>query len=282
MISGPPPGTYWRVSKERFEELDKDGRIWWGADGNNTPRLKRFLSDVQAGRVPQTLWRHEEVGHTQEAKKELLALMRTPTTDVVFDTPKPTRLVRRILQIATSQSENDIVLDFFAGTGSTMDAVFRQNAEDKGDRRCILVQLPEPLTQDADGGPATIADLTKSRLRKAGEKAKSSSTMFTGDLGFRVFKLDSSNIRAWEPDREDLEGSLIDSIDHVKADRSEEDILYELLFKLGLDLCVLTQTRKIAGKLVRSIGAGTLMTCLDEGHRSGRGRAASLRNRRVA
>ena len=264
VISGPPPGTYWRVSKGRFEELDKNGRIWWGEDGNNTPRLKRFLSDVQDGRVPQTLWRHEEVGHTQEAKKELLALMRTPTTDVVFDTPKPTRLVRRILQIATSQSENDIVLDFFAGTGSTMDAVFRQNAEDKGDRRCILVQLPEPLTQDADGGPDTIADLTKSRLRKAGEKAKSSSPMFTGDLGFRVFKLDTSNIRAWEPGRDDLDGALLENIDHIKPGRSEEDILYEVLLKLGLDLCVPMETRTITGKSVHSIGAGTLIACLDE------------------
>ena len=264
VIAGPPPGTYWRVSKERFEALDKDGRIWWGENGNNTPRLKRFLNEVQTGRVPQTLWRHDEVGHTQEAKKELLALMRSPTSDVVFDTPKPTRLVRRMLQIATSQSENDIVLDFFAGTGATMDAVFRQNADDQSNRRCILVQLPEPLTQDASSSPATIADLTKDRLRQASEEVRSNNPTFTGDLGFRVFKLDTSNIRAWEPDGDDLEGTLLDSIDHIKSDRSQDDILYELLLKLGLNLCVPIETQTIAGKAVRSIGAGTLIACLDE------------------
>ena len=264
VIAGPPPGTYWRVSKERFEALDKDDRIWWGEDGNNTPRLKRFLNEVQTGRVPQTLWRHDEVGHTQEAKKELLALMRSPTSDTVFDTPKPTRLVRRMLQIATSQSENDIVLDFFAGTGSTMDAVFHQNADDQSNRRCILVQLPEPLTQDASSSPATIADLTKDRLRQASEEVWSNNPMFTCDLGFRVFKLDTSNIRTWEPDGDDLEQTLLDSIDHIKPDRSQDDILYELLLKLGLDLCVPIETRTIAGKAVRSIGAGTLIACLDE------------------
>ena len=264
VIAGPPPGTYWRVSKKRFEELDKDGRIWWGEEGNNIPRLKRFLNEVQPGRVPQTLWRHDEVGHTQEAKKELLALMRAPTSDVVFDTPKPTRLVRRILQIATSQSENDIVLDFFAGTGSTMDAVFRQNAEDQGNRRCILVQLPEPLTQDADGGPATIADLAKNRLRKAGEQVRSNNPMFAGDLGFRVFKLDTSNIRAWEPGGGDLDKTLLNNVDHLKPDRSEQDILYELLLKLGVDLCVPIETRAITGKSVRSIGGGTLIVCLEQ------------------
>ena len=264
VIDGPPPGTYWRVSKERFDELDKDGRIWWGKDGNNTPRLKRFLNEVQTGRVPQTLWSYDEVGHTQEAKKELLALMRSPTSDTVFDTPKPTRLVRRMLQIATSPSENDIVLDFFAGTGSTMDAVFRQNAEDQGNRRCILVQLPEPLTQDADSGPATIADLAKDRVRQAGEMVNSSSPMFSGDVGFRVFKLDTSNIHTWEPDRENLDQTLLESVDHIKPDRTEKDILYELLLKLGLDLCVPIEARTIAGKSVRSIGAGTLIACLDE------------------
>ena len=145
VIDGPPSGTYWRVSKEKFDALDADNRIWWGADGGNMPRLKRFLSDVQDGRVPQTLWTYEEVGHTQEAKKELIATVDFPNSDVVFDTPKPTRLLRRILQLATSPDGSDLVLDFFAGTGSMMDAVFQQNAEDGGKRRCILVQLPEPL-----------------------------------------------------------------------------------------------------------------------------------------
>ena len=100
VIEGPPSGRYWVISTVKFEELDRDRRIWWGSDGNNVPAIKRFLSEVKAGRVPQTLWTYEEVGHTQEAKKELISLVDFPNSDVVFDTPKPTRLIRRILQLA--------------------------------------------------------------------------------------------------------------------------------------------------------------------------------------
>jgi adenine-specific DNA-methyltransferase len=279
VIDGPPDGRYWSVSKRRFEELDEDKRIWWGEDGNNMPRLKRFLSDVQDGRVPQTLWMYDEVGHTQEAKKELISLVDFPNSDVVFDTPKPTRLIRRVLQIATGarrkaedpapesasdgEKEPDIVLDFFAGTGSTLDAVFQQNAEDHWPRRGVLIQLPEPMA-NADGDLKTIADITKTRLRAAGRKVRESSPMFSDDVGFRVFKLDTSNIRAWEPDRTDIAQSLLDSIHHVRADRTEQDVLYELLLKLGLDLCVPIRTRPIAGKQVRAIGGGVLIVCLDE------------------
>ena len=129
-LAGPPPGTYWRVSRAKFDELDADKRIWWGADGNNVPAIKRFLTEVKDGRVPQTLWTYQDVGHTQEGKKELMAAVDFPNSDVVFDTPKPTRLMRRILQLATSPDGADLVLDFFAGTGTTMDAMFAQNAED--------------------------------------------------------------------------------------------------------------------------------------------------------
>ena len=139
-----------------------------------------------------------------------------------------------------------------------------------------MVQLPEPLDIenkdqrsaaaycDRIGKPRTIAELTKERLRRAANKVKNDNPQFAGDLGFRVFKLDTSNIRAWEPDGDDLEQTLLDSIDHIKSDRSQDDILYELLLKLGLDLCVPIETRIIAGKAVHSIGAGTLLACLDE------------------
>lgn len=264
VIEGPPSGTYWRVSKEKFDELDRDNRIWWGNDGNNMPRLKRFLSDVQGGRVPQTLWTYDEVGHTQEAKKELIATVDFPNSDVVFDTPKPTRLLRRILQIATSPESNDLIVDFFAGTGSTMDAVFQQNAEDGGNRRCILVQLPEPLPGAESAGWTSIADITKARLRGAGKRVKENSPLFKGDVGFRVFKLDTSNIRAWNLTVNDLKSSLFDHLEHLEAGRSSDDILYEILLKLGLDLCVPIEKREIAGKQINSVGAGVLMACLDE------------------
>jgi len=115
VIEGPPPGTYWRVSPPKFKELDADKRIWWGSDGDNVPRLKRFLSDVKSGRVPQTLWTYEEVGHTQEAKKELLAVVNFPDSDSMFDTPKPTRLIKRILQLVTAPTGEEVQYKRFTG-----------------------------------------------------------------------------------------------------------------------------------------------------------------------
>ena len=145
VIEGPPHGRYWVVKEARFLELDRDNRIWWGKDGNGMPRLKRFLSEVKQGRVPQTLWPYEEVGHTQDAKRELMESVKFQNTDNVLDTVKPTGLIRRMLQLATRATEDDIVLDFFAGSGSLGHAVMEQNQEDDGNRRFILVQLPQPL-----------------------------------------------------------------------------------------------------------------------------------------
>lgn len=138
VISGPPPGTYWRNSKKKFEELNHNGRIWWGEDGNNQPRLKRYLSDVKEGRVPQTIWGYEEVGHTQDAKKEILAILNFDNSDNVFITPKPVRLLEKVLDIATT--EHSIVLDSFAGSGTTAQAVLNANKKDGGDRSFVLVE----------------------------------------------------------------------------------------------------------------------------------------------
>ena len=177
---------------------------------------------------------------------------------------------------SVGMSSDDLILDFFAGSGTTGHAVVAKNCTDRASYRYILVQLPEtldPKNRDQKiasefceklGKPHNIAELTKERLRRAGQKIKGENPMLSGDLGFRVFKLDTSNIRAWNPGYENLEQALRDSVNHLKADRSEQDILYELLLKLGLDLCVPIETRTIAGKSVHLIGAGTLITCLDE------------------
>ena len=145
-IDGPPAGSYWRYSKEKFDELDEDNRIWWGREGNGVPRIKRFLSEVKQGVVPQTLWRHEDVGHTADAKKEIQDILQVEKSEDVFSTPKPVRLIERILRIATKP--NDLVLDFFAGSGTTAHAVMKLNAEDGGNRRFILVSNTE-ATGDA-------------------------------------------------------------------------------------------------------------------------------------
>ena len=146
VIEAPPKGRYWTVSKEKFEELDRDNRIWWGKDGSAIPQLKRFLHEVKDGRVPQTMWFYQDVGHTQEGKKELLELVDFNTSDDVFITPKPTRLIQRILQIATDK--DSLILDSFAGSGTTGHAVLKQNAEDGGNRRFILVEMDEKIAQN--------------------------------------------------------------------------------------------------------------------------------------
>ncbi len=146
VIAGPPAGRYWTISKESFEAFDRQGRIWWGEKGNNMPRLKRYLSDVKSGIVPQTMWFYKDVGHTQEAKKELLELVEFATSNDVFITPKPTRLIQRILQIATDK--DSLILDSFAGSGTTGHAVLKQNAADGGNRRFILVEMDDNIARN--------------------------------------------------------------------------------------------------------------------------------------
>ena len=261
VIPGPPAGSYWRISKAKFEEFDRDNRIWWGESGDNRPGIKRFLSEVRKGVVPQTYWPWKDVGSTRNAKQELSQLMSATSGEDLFVTPKPTRLLARILQVSTVAGEAEIVLDFFAGSGSTGHAVLQVNHKDRGNRRHILVQLPEPT-----GYPnyPTIAELIKERLRRAGRKIQEENPLFFGDLGFRVFKLASSNIRAWEPNRDDLPKTLEESVEHLKRGRTEQDILFELLLKLGLDLTVPIEQKAIGSKTVNSIGAGTLLVCLAE------------------
>ena len=272
IIDGPPTGSYWRVSKRKFAELDLDGRIWWGDDGDNMPRLKRFLSEVKAGRVPQTLWTYQEVGHTQEAKKELLARVEFESSDSVFNTPKPTRLIERILRLSTEPTAEDIVLDFFAGSGATGDAVLQLNRQDGGNRRFVLVQLPEPV--DSRQLP-TIAEMAKGRLRAAIRdisKESSNELDFGGaksfPLGVRVFRLASSCFRAWSPEKAPLEpGALGDSLtsytDHVVKGRGELEILYELMLKAGLPLTASLEEKKLPDGKVYWVDGGALAVCLE-------------------
>jgi len=194
-----------------------------------------------------------------------------------FSFPKSVDLLRQCIQIGLGK--DGVALDLFAGSGTLGQAVMDHNPTDGGTRRYILIQLPEPLSiEEKDqkaaakycdklGKPRNIAELTKERLRRAGKKIREDNPLFAGDLGFRVFKLASSNIRAWEPDRDQLADSLLDSIEHLKTDRTEQDILFELLLKLGLDLCVPIETRKVEGSAkqaheIHSIGGGSLLVCL--------------------
>lgn len=257
----PPNGRCWVYTNDRMQEMIADNRVWFGSSGNSAPAIKRFLTEVKQGVACQTIWKYENVGHNQEGKKEIKSLF---PESIPFDTPKPTRLLHRILELSTEIDEEHIVLDFFGGSGTTAHALLSQNTADNGSRRFILVQLPEPT--DFKDYPS-IADVAKERLRRAGKKIREENPLFAGDLGFRVFKLASSNIQAWEPDRDQLADSLLDSIEHLKTDRTEQDILFELLLKLGLDLCVPIETRNVEGSAkqaheIHSIGGGSLLVCL--------------------
>lgn len=186
---------------------------------------------------------------------------------------KPVRLIKQLIKWADA-TRDAMVLDFFAGSGTTGHAVMEINAEDDGDRSFMLVQLPEPLDPsnrdqkasaalcDQLGRPRNIAELTKERLRRSAREIEAEKPLFSGDVGFRVFRLDSSNIRPWDPDRDDLDRTLLDSVDHLKPGRTESDVLYEILLKLGLDLCVPIEARTIGGKEVHAVGGGVLIACL--------------------
>lgn len=260
----PPPGRFWRISEDKLWELDADGRIWWGPTQSARPSIKRYLSEV-ADLVPRTLWRKEDVGSNRTSKNELRRLF---PDGVPFDTPKPVGLIKRALQVATSSDDTlPLVLDFFAGSGSTGDAVMQLNSEDGGSRRFVLIQLPE---ETGASDYSTIAEITKARLRAAAKAiAEESVGSLPGldksegvDLGFRVFTLDSTNIKPWDGDVDNLEPNLLAAVDNIKHDRSEDDVLYELLLKYGLDLSLPVVERRVEGKRVFLLGAGALVVCL--------------------
>jgi adenine-specific DNA-methyltransferase len=161
-ISGPPNGRYWTVSKANFEVLNADNRIWWGKDGNSMPSLKRFRTDVMDGRIPQTLWPYDEVGHTQEAKKEMLEILDFANSAAVFSTPKPVRLIERVLRV--SSDPDSLVLDFFAGSGTTAHAVHKLNKEDGGNRRVILVSSTEATVDEPEKN--LCRDVCATRVRR--------------------------------------------------------------------------------------------------------------------
>jgi adenine-specific DNA-methyltransferase len=165
-----------------------------------------------------------------------------------------------MLELSTKSDPNAVILDFFAGSGTTGQAVCEMNLKDNGNRRYILVQLPEPI----EGKDGNIADLTEERLRRAATKIKTDNPMFSGDTGFRVFKLDTSNIRAWNPDRNNLEQTVLDHQEHLLPNRTQDDVLYEVLLKLGLDLCVPMEELKVNNHTVHAVGGGVLMACFSE------------------
>ena len=250
----PGKNGNWRFSALTIAELLKNNEIYFGEDGRGKPKLKRFLCDVKEGVTYPSIW--DFVPLNTNGSNEMGEIFGIPT---IFESPKPVGLIAELLRLGSDP--DSIVLDFFAGSGTTGHALMEKASAESVALRFILVQLQEPVESV---NFASISEITRERLRRAAQKLKAENPMFSGDLGFRVFKLASSNIRAWEPNRDDLPKTLEESIEHLKSDRTEQDILFELLLKLGLDLTVPMEHKTIAGKAVHSIGAGTLLVCLAE------------------
>lgn len=283
------PDDGWRFSKsEEMERQIKLGLVQFRTDHSEPPfrkaHIRPVMAEIEIEDEGQDSPEDEEAEFATQVrgsyfyKQSQVAVkaLRDLLGEKAFNNPKDHLELAKLFDYVSSGDPNAIVVDFFAGSGSTGHAIMELNSSDGGSRRFFLVQLPEPLSPDDKeqkiaarycdhlNKPRNLAEITKERLRRAARKIKDANPMFAGDLGFRVFKLDSSNIRAWEPNRDDLDDALQVSIEHLKVDRSEADILYELLLKLGIDLCVPIEKRVLAGKDVYAIGSGVLLACLGD------------------
>lgn len=241
----PPSGYSWRYSEDRVAELVLDNRVWFGADGSNVPSYKRFLSEVKQGVTPMTIWKYKDVGHSQDATKEVKDLFGGKA---FFTYPKPVRLIRQLIQLNTG--DDDLVMDFFSGSGTTAQAVMELNAQDGGARRHIQVQLPEPLPVDSEArkaGYITVADIARRRIELAGDKiiAESSGQLrhqeLQLDTGFRAFKLVDTNFSKWQASSDVDLNTLEQYMLHLRessrtGDATADDLLTEILLKQGYSL----------------------------------------------
>lgn len=262
----PPAGRCWFTSKERMQKLIENGAVWFGNNGGNMPRIKRYLSDVQQGMTPITIWKYLDVGHNQEARQELKKLF---DEKAYFDGPKPIRLLNRILTIANVKKD-DFILDFFSGSATTAHAVMQLNAEGGGKRKFIMVQLQEECAENTEAykaGYKNICEIGKERIRRAGKKIKEENPLTTQnlDIGFRVLKCDSSNMEdVYFTPKEYMDKQQSLFVDNIKKDRNDEDLLFDAMLKLDTPLSSKIEKITIAGKTVYNVAQGHLMACFDK------------------
>lgn len=257
-------GLCWRYTKKRMEEEIAAGHIWFGSDGNGVPRKKTYLAD-RAGKTMWTWWPNTEVGHTQEATKEIATLLGQSG---IMDFPKPIRLMKRIVHIASKK--DSIILDFFSGSATTAHAVMKLNAEDGGHRKFIMVQLPEKTDEKSEAykaGYKNICEIGKERIRRAGRKIKEDAGLTAPadlDIGFRCLRLDESNMKPvyYTPD-EVGQQDLFSLVDNVKEDRTPENLLFQVMLDLGVLLSSPIEVKEIAGKRVFNVAEGFLLACFD-------------------
>ena len=261
----PPEGYCWRLSKEKFKEFVKDNRIWFGKDGNNVPSIKRFLTEVKQSITPMTIWKYSEVGHSQDAKQNLKKLFDGKS---FFDYPKSVELIKRCIQLYSNESS--IILDFFSGSATTAHAVMQLNAEDGGKRKFIMVQLPEETDEKSEAfkaGYKNICEIGKERIRRAGEKIKEEAGLNGQDLdiGFRVLKLDSSNMKDIYYSADEYDQGMLENMQsNTKEDRTDLDLLFGCLVDWGLELDKPYTTKVINGHKVHIYNDGDLVACFEK------------------
>lgn len=261
----PPEGYCWRLTKEKFKEYIEDNRIWFGKDGNNVPRIKRFLSEVKQSVTPMTIWKYSEVGHSQDAKQNLKKLFDGKS---FFDYPKSVELIKRCIQLYSNESS--IILDFFSGSATTAHAVMQLNAEDGGKRKFIMVQLPEKTDEKSEAfkaGYKNICEIGKERIRRAGEKIKEEAGLNGQDLdiGFRVLKLDSSNMKDIYYSADEYDQGMLENMQsNTKEDRTDLDLLFGCLVDWGLELDKPYTIKEINGHKVHIYNDGDLVACFEK------------------
>ncbi len=262
----PPAGRSWRLSRKAFRERLQDNRIWFGPDGNSVPSMKRFLSELRkTGITPMTIWKYTEVDHSQGATQKLAKFFDGKK---VFDYPKPVELIKRAISLYADK--DSIILDFFSGSSTTAQAVMELNASDEGKREFIMVQLQEEFPESSDGykmGFKTICDAAKERIRRAGKKIKEESPLTTQNLdtGFRVLKLDSTNMEDIYYAPSDInQANLFSLVDNVKPDRTSEDLLFQVMLELGATLDSKIEHSLVDGKTVWNVADGYIVACFDK------------------
>lgn len=262
----PPSGRYWSCSRDTFNKWKAENRIWFGINGDSAPRKKTFLSEVQDGLRPNSILFQNEVGNNQEGKQEVKALFNGVG---VFDGPKPVRLLYTLLTIG-NLSKGDIVLDFFSGSSSTAHAAMKLNAEDGGNRKFIMVQIPEETPEDSEArkaGYKTIPEVAKERIRRAGKKIKEESPLTTADLdtGFRVFRLDEGNYEDVKRSPKEFKQDQLDLfLNNIKADRNDLDLLFGCMLDWGVQLSLPMTQEVVDGKTIYTVNDGDLVACFAE------------------
>ena len=262
----PPAGRSWSLSRKAFRERLEDNRIWFGPNGDNVPAMKRFLSELRkTGITPMTIWKYTEVDHSQGATQKLAQLFNGKK---YFDYPKPVSLIERCLQLYSDK--DSLILDFFSGSATTAHAVMQLNAEDGGNRKFIMVQLPELTDEKSEAykaGYKNICEIGKERIRRAGKKIKSDNPLTTQNLdtGFRVLKLDSTNMKDiyYSPADTDQQ-NLFDMVDNVKPDRTGEDLLFQVMLELGATLDSKIEETTVGGKTIYNVADNYLVACFDQ------------------